>query len=111
MRSPFSGRLQAMKLTSFTGLSPSSREGCCSRLLGVGEDPALGFKDRLVSFQASQVAQYLPANAGDAGHVGLIPGSGRRKCQPTPVFLPGESQGQRSLVGYSPRVAESGMTE
>ena len=26
----------------------------------------------------------------------------RRKWQPTPVFLPGESQGQRSLVGYSP---------
>ena len=24
----------------------------------------------------------------------------RRKCQPTPVFLPGETQGQRSLVGY-----------
>ena len=22
--------------------------------------------------------------------------------QPTPVFLPGESQGQRSLAGYSP---------
>ena len=26
----------------------------------------------------------------------------RRKQQPTPVFLPGECQGQRSLVGYSP---------
>ena len=26
----------------------------------------------------------------------------RRKWQPTPVFLPGESRGQRSLVGYSP---------
>ena len=26
----------------------------------------------------------------------------RRKCQPAPVFLPGESHGQRSLVGYSP---------
>ena len=26
----------------------------------------------------------------------------RRACHPTPVFLPGESQGQRSLVGYSP---------
>ena len=26
----------------------------------------------------------------------------RRKCQPTLVFLPGESHGQRSLVGYSP---------
>ena len=25
----------------------------------------------------------------------------RRKCQLIPVFLPGESQGQRSLVGYS----------
>ena len=27
----------------------------------------------------------------------------RRKWQPTPVFLPGESPGRRSLVGYSPR--------
>ena len=26
----------------------------------------------------------------------------RRKWQPTPVFLPGESQGRRSLVGCSP---------
>ena len=26
----------------------------------------------------------------------------RREWQPTPVFLPGESHGQRSLVGYSP---------
>ena len=32
--------------------------------------------------------------------VGKIPW--RRECQPTPVFLPGESHGQRSLVGYSP---------
>ena len=32
--------------------------------------------------------------------VGKIPR--RRKQQPTPVFLPGESHGQRSLVGYSP---------
>jgi len=28
----------------------------------------------------------------------------RRKWQPTPVFLPGKSHGQRSLAGYSPRV-------
>ena len=36
----------------------------------------------------------------------------RRKWQPTPVFLPGESQGQRSLVGC--RLwgrTESDMTE
>ena len=27
----------------------------------------------------------------------------RRKWRPTPVFLPGESHGRRTLVGYSPR--------
>ena len=32
--------------------------------------------------------------------VGKIPC--RRAWQPTPVFLPGESHEQRSLVGYSP---------
>ena len=32
--------------------------------------------------------------------VGKIPW--RRKWQPTPIFLPGESHGQRSLLGYSP---------
>ena len=36
----------------------------------------------------------------------------RRKRQPTPVFLPGKSQGQRSLVGYGPwGCKESDMTE
>ena len=39
----------------------------------------------------------------DAGDVGSIPGSGRfpwrRAWQPTPVCLPGESHGQRSLAG------------
>ena len=28
--------------------------------------------------------------------------SWKRSRQPTPVFLPGESRGQRSLAGYSP---------
>ena len=42
--------------------------------------------------------------------VGKIPW--RRKWQPTPVFLPGESHGWRSLVGYSPRgCKESDTTE
>ena len=26
-----------------------------------------------------------------------------RKWQPTPIFLPGEPNGQRNLVGYAPR--------
>ena len=49
-------------------------------LLGIPGDPAV---------------KRLPANAGDTGNVGSIPGSGRfpwmRAWQPTPVFLPGES--------------------
>ena len=32
--------------------------------------------------------------------VGRIPG--RRAWQPTPIFLPGDSHGQKSLAGYSP---------
>ena len=45
----------------------------------------------------------VKASAWNAGDLGLIPGSGRspwrRKWQPTPVLLPGESHGGRSLVG------------
>ena len=42
--------------------------------------------------------------------VGKIPW--RRAWQPTPVFLPGESHGQRSLAGYSPQgCKESDTTE
>ena len=42
--------------------------------------------------------------------VGKIPW--RRAWQPTPVFLPGESHGQRSLVDYSPwGCKESDTTE
>ena len=44
--------------------------------------------------------------ACNSGDLGSIPGSGRspwrRDWLPTPVFLPGESHGQRSLAGYSP---------
>ena len=51
-----------------------------------------------------------------AKDLGSISGSGRfpwrKKWQPTPVFLPGEFHGQRSLVGYSPWVRkELDMTE
>ena len=60
---------------------------------------------------ASLIAQSVKS-ACNAGDLGLIPGSGRcpwrRKWQPTPVFLPGESHGQRSLAGYSPWVARVG---
>ena len=51
----------------------------------------------------SSMVKNLPANAGDKGS---ILGSGRfpwrREWLATPIFLPGESHGKRSLVGYSP---------
>ena len=64
-------------------------------------------------FPAGSVVNNPPANAGDMGFdpwVGKIPW--RRKWQPTPVFLTGESRGQRSLAGYSPQgCKESDTTE
>ena len=54
-----------------------------------------------LGFPSCAVVKNMPANAGDAGS---IPGSGKmpwkRKWQLTPVFLPEESHGQRSLAGY-----------
>ena len=45
-------------------------------------------------------------SACDAGDPGLLPGLGRFprriEWQLTPVLLPEESHGQKSLVGYSP---------
>ena len=72
----------------------------------------------IVCFPGVSVVKNPPANAGDAG---LIPGLGRSPGEgngnplqyscledpmdrgPTPVFLPGESHGQRSFMSYSPR--------
>ena len=52
------------------------------------------------------VVKNPPANAGDIKRHRFNPWLGkiprRRAWQPTPEFLPGESHGQRSLVGYSP---------
>ena len=67
------------------------------------------------AFQTAQVIKNLPASAGDIRDSTLIPGLGislgRGKWQPTPVFLPGKSHGQRSLVGYIHGISESHMTE
>ena len=54
---------------------------------------------------ASQVAQCKDTTCqcrrfGFDPCVGMVPW--RRKWQPAPVFLRGDSHGQRSLVGYSP---------
>ena len=55
-------------------------------------------------YKASQSVVWLQCRRpGFDPWVGKIPW--RRKWQPTPIFLPGESQGQRSLGGYSLWVA------
>jgi len=49
----------------------------------------------------------MKESACNAGDTNLTPGWGRspggRKWQPTPVFLPEKSHGQRNLRGYSPK--------
>ena len=63
------------------------------------------FKTVYKLFWASFIAQlvnHLRAmqEARSDSRVGMIPW--RRKWQPPPAFLSGESHGQRSLTGYSP---------
>ena len=48
------------------------------------------------------MVKILPANAGDVGSIsGLGRSLGEENGKPL-LFLPGESHGQTSLVGYSP---------
>ena len=62
--------------------------------------------DRQTASQVALVVKNPPANAGDIMRqrfdpwVGKIPW--KREWLSTPVFLPGEFHGQRSLVGYNP---------
>ena len=68
-----------------------------------------------LDFPVALVVKSLAANAGDKRDAGRSLGRElpwRRVWQPTPVFLPGRSHGQRSLVGYGTRsLKESDMTE
>ena len=72
-----------------------------------------GLSEEVILKQASQVALAVknpPANAGDKRRrfdpwVGKIPW--RKAWQPSPVFLPGGSHGQRSLVTIVHGIAQS----
>ena len=82
--------------------------------------PGLSLSHSLSYFRASLVAQLVKKKKKKIrlqcrklwfnSWAGKIPW--RRACQPTPVFLPGESHGQRSLADYSPwGCGESDTTE
>ena len=73
---------------------------------------------RLPPGHESQLAleiKNLPAHEGDIMRHGFDPWVGkipwRRKWQPSPVFLPGESHGHRSLAGTVHGVTESDRSE
>ena len=77
----------AFSLSSFTLIK---RLFICSSLFAI----------RVVSSAHLRLLIFLPAiliPAWDTSSLAF------QKWQPTPVFLPGKSHGQRSLVGYSPR--------
>ena len=67
----------------------------------------------MVGFPSGSGGKESACNAGDPGSIpGLGISLGRREWLPTPVFLPGEFHGQRSLESYSPwGRKESNMTK
>ena len=75
------------------------------------EDTVLFFRDlKLMSFALLSLINCVNS-AGESSPKLGGEGPRRRKWQPTPVFLPGESRGQRSLVGCTPRGDRVRQTE
>ena len=72
----------------------------------ITESPEILFLNNARWVSQVVLVKNLPANAGALRDEGFDPWARkmpwRTAWQPTPVFLPGESQGQRSLAGYSP---------
>ena len=78
-------------------------------LYNISFEKKISFDDHILiylpSFLSVPVSSTGKESACNAGNPSSIPGSGRFPCRrdrlPTPVFLPGESHGQRSLVSSS----------
>ena len=65
-----------------------------------------------MGFVVAQTVKNLPAMQGHGFNPWVRKTPWGKEWLSTPVFLPGESQGQRSLVGYSPwGQKESDITE
>ena len=71
---------------------------------GVSSLGDLGDIGILMGFPGGDSGKEPTCQSGDVTDVGSIPGSGRfpRGGNGNPFFLPEESHGHRSLVGYSP---------
>ena len=71
--------------------------------MGLGSEKYRARYLRITGFPGGSAVKNLPANVGDRGDVGLIPGLKRSPGvgNSNPLQY-GKSHGQRSLVGYSP---------
>ena len=79
---------------------------------GICGDPCICRQLEVKDFPGGSDSKESARNAGDLSLIPCWKDPLRRKWQPTPVFLPGEFHGQRSLVDYSPCVCkESDTTE
>ena len=55
-----------------------------------------------VGFPGGSASKESACNVEELGLIPRLGRSWRREWLPTPIFLPGKSHGQRSLMGYSP---------
>ena len=89
---------------SLVGNESSCNGGDLDSIPGLGRSPAerLGYP---LQYSWASLLAHTVKNPPAMRRPGFHPWAGkipwRRAWQPTPVFLPGESQGLRSLVGYS----------
>ena len=106
---PYSTKRSIAFLSGFPGISagkePARNIGDPGLIPESGRSPGKGIGYPLQCSWASLVAQSVksPSATWRPGFdlwVGKFPW--RREWQPTPVCLPGESHGQRNLMGYSP---------
>ena len=101
----FKDRNQLIKDYPFPGSSASKESACNagdpSLIPGLGRSTGEGIGYPLQYSWASLVAQTTRIHL-QCRRPGLGRSPGEGNCLPTPIFWPGEFQGQRSMAGYSP---------